>query len=65
MVSLVLMTLMKSFYKNFFQNNSPGPLRMVKVNQENMQRHTESISFVLFLNISITGTPHLSESEFT
>ena len=36
----------------------------MQLSLEKMQRHTEAISFGLYLNLNISGTPHLSELIF-
>ena len=44
--------------------NTNVVIKSTNFHQESMQRHTESISFGLFLNLNIFGTPHLSELIF-
>ena len=39
-------------------------LKSTKFHQENMQCHTEYISFGIFFNLDISGMPHLSELIF-
>ena len=39
-------------------------LKSTNFHQENMQHHTTSTSFGLFLNLNISGTPHLSKLTF-
>ena len=63
---LILMILTKS-PENAFEQNLHVLLNVVKVSQlslENIQRHRESICFGLFLNLIISGTPHLGELIF-
>ena len=58
-LSMILINPMKmSFEQNL--NELLHAIKSTNFNQKNMQHHTESISFGLFLSLNITGTSRLT-----